>query len=102
MIEQRSNCPWKTRTETIYKESTTKEEKVWICDEVLKEGKSIKEVANNHGIQYNTMQKWVNKLKIGREVRGGRAGRPMALFQQQHDLVTQKIGSDDKYSDDVY
>ena len=57
MAEQRSKCPWKTRTKTIYTESTTKEEKNWICDEVLKEGKSIKEVANNHGIQYNTMQK---------------------------------------------
>ena len=101
MAEQRSKCPWKTRTKTIYTESTTKEEKNWICDEVLKEGKSIKEVANNHGIKYDTMQKWVRKVKIGREVRGGRAGRPMALSQQQQELVRQKIGSDGKYSDDV-
>ena len=43
----------------------------------------------------------MNKLKIGREVRGGRAGRPMALSQQQQELVRQKIGSDGKYSDDV-
>ena len=101
MAEQGSNCPQKTRTETIYTESTTKEEKNWICDEVLKEGKSIKEVANNHRIKYDTMQKWVRKLKIGREVRGCRAGRPMALSQQQQELVRQKIGSDGKYSDDV-
>ena len=32
------------------------------------------------------MQKWVRKFKMGREVCGGRAGRPMALSQQQQEL----------------